>query len=171
MELTIFILTAVVAVISALVVITRKNPVTSVLFLVVTFFCVAVLYVLLGAQFIAAMQVIVYAGAIMVLFIFVLMLLNLREKQKWEVITPLRVTFGFISAGGILIALSVLLKSGSGGAALNPAMGTVAAVGDALFTRFLYPFEVASVLLLAAIIGVVAMVKRNDVPEKGGDAS
>jgi len=157
MESILFIIVALTVLISALLVITRRSPITSVLFLVLTFLSIAVLYVMLGAQFIAALQVIIYAGAIMVLFLFVVMLLNLRTPQPWEVSGPLRTGLGFIVAGGVL---------------LDPEMGTVAAVGDALFRRFLLPFEIASVLLLVAIIGVVALVKRRHSPpsgEEGGE--
>ena len=168
MESILFVFTALVTLVSALLVITRRNPITSVLFLVLTFVCLAVLYVMLGAQFIAALQVIVYAGAIMVLFLFVVMLLNLRTPQTWEVSGPLRTGLGFIVAGGVLLVAVTALKGGvRAAAALNPQMGTAAAVGDALFRRFLLPFEVASVLLLVAIVGVVAMVKQRPAQPKG----
>ena len=163
METLLFAVFALVAVASALVVITQKNPVNSVLALVVTFFCLAVLYVMLGAQFIAALQVIVYAGAIMVLFLFVVMLLNLKEKPAWDARGPLLTGLGFAAAGGVLlIAVTALRKPLGLSASIDPQMGTVASVGDALFRRFLLPFEVVSVLLLAAIIGAVALVKRGD---------
>ncbi|MDP8228998.1 MAG: NADH-quinone oxidoreductase subunit J [Candidatus Electryoneaceae bacterium] len=169
MEAILFIITALIAVVSALLVITGRQPVYSVLFLILTFFCVAILYVMLGAQFIAAMQVIVYAGAIMVLFMFVVMLLNLRDKQKWEVTNTLRKGLGFAVAGGVLLIIATALKSSFNATAeLSKDYGTVGAVGDLLFQRFLLPFEVASVLLLTAIIGVVMMVKRqqrSDDPE------
>lgn len=172
MEVILFIITALVALGSALMVITRRSPVSSVLFLVLTFFCLAVLYVMLGAQFIAAMQIIVYAGAIMVLFLFVLMLLNLRGEQSWENITPSRIGLGFVATGGLLVVTVAWLKGvGSKGAELDPAIGTVSAFGDALFQRFLLPFEIASVLLLGAIIGVVALIKRKPLEQdqaKGG---
>lgn len=162
MEVALFILIALVAVVSALLVIIRKNPVSSVLFLVLTFFCLAMLYVMLGAQFIAAMQVIVYAGAIMVLFIFVVMLLNLGSDQKWEITGPVRMWLGFGAAAGILL-LAVLAFKGmqSSPTEMDASMGTVSAIGKVLFQTYLLPFEVASVLLLVAIIGVVAMVKRK----------
>ncbi|NQT34061.1 NADH-quinone oxidoreductase subunit J [bacterium] len=173
MELILFIITALVALGSAFMVITRRSPIASVLFLILTFFCLAVFYVMLGAQFIAAMQIIVYAGAIMVLFLFVLMLLNLRGTQSWEVGNPLRKWLGFAAAGGILLVAATAIKSvGMIGTELDPALGTVESVGRNLFTRFLLPFEIASVLLLGAIIGTVAMVKQKQsesAEEKGGE--
>ena len=169
MSFALFIVLALIAVASALVVITQRHPVNSVLALIVTFFCLAMLYVMLGAQFIAALQVIVYAGAIMVLFLFILMLLNLSQPQKWDVRGPLRTALGFAVAGGVLlIAVTMLRKPLGLSAALDPAMGSVGSVGDALFRRFLLPFEVVSVLLLIAIIGVVALVKRE--PDSGKEA-
>ncbi|MDP8239213.1 MAG: NADH-quinone oxidoreductase subunit J [Candidatus Hatepunaea meridiana] len=174
MELTLFIITALVALGSAIMVITRKSPIISVLFLVLTFFCLAVFYVMLGAQFIAAMQIIVYAGAIMVLFLFVLMLLNLRGDQNWEVSGPLRKWLGWIAAGGVLLVVITAIQSVTGfNTELDPAVGTVSSIGDALFNRFLLPFEIVSVMLLGAIIGVVAMVKRKpstEDEEEGGEA-
>jgi len=122
---------------------------------------------MLGAQFIAAMQVIVYAGAIMVLFIFVVMMLNLSGSQKWEIIGPVRKILGFVAAAGVLLITVMLLRQSLGLAAdLDPSMGTVAAIGETLFQRYLLPFEIASVLLLAAIIGVVAIVRHNPLPEE-----
>jgi len=177
MEIILFIITALIALGSALMVITRKSPIASVLFLVLTFVCIAVLYVMLGAQFIAAMQIIVYAGAIMVLFLFVLMLLNLRGDQGWENISPLRIGMGFAAVGLLLLVAVVWLKTAGGmeAAELNPEMGTVSAFGDILFQRFLLPFEIASVLLLGAIIGVVALIKQKpqveQTEEKEGEIS
>ncbi|MCF7809656.1 NADH-quinone oxidoreductase subunit J [bacterium] len=171
MEIILFIITALIALASALMVITRKSPIASVLFLVLTFVCIAVLYVMLGAQFIAAMQIIVYAGAIMVLFLFVLMLLNLRGNQGWENISPARIGLGFAAAGLLLLVAVAWLKTAGSMevAGLDPEMGTVSAFGDVLFQRFLLPFEIASVLLLGAIIGVVAMIKRKPLAELGED--
>lgn len=174
MELILFTITALIALVSALMVITRKSPISSVLFLVLTFLCLAVLYVMLGAQFIAAMQIIIYAGAIMVLFLFVLMLLNLRTDQSWERSGTLRKWLGFVVTGGLLLVAAAWLKgTGAMDGTLDPEMGTVSAFGDALFRRFLLPFEIASVLLLGAIIGVVAIIKGRSIEraeEEGGEA-
>lgn len=162
MELTLFILVALAAVVSALLVVIGKNPVYSVLFLVSTFFNLAILYVMLGAPFVAALQVIVYAGAIMVLFLFVVMLLNLREKQDWDVTGQMRRWVGFGVAGAVfLVALAAVRGVFDPGSSLQAGMGNAESIGTALFTRFLLPFEVASILLLAAIIGVVTLLKRD----------
>jgi len=162
MELILFLFIALAAVASALLVILGKNPVYSTLYLVTAFFCIAVLYVMLGAPFIGALQVIVYAGAIMVLFLFVVMLLNLREPQKWDVTGQMRKLLGFAVAGGVLlVALAAVRLAGAGRDKLDPALGSVENVGQALFNKFLLPFEIVSILLLIAIVGVVALLKRN----------
>ncbi len=162
MEQIFFFITASVAVASALIVITNRKPMTSLLFLVLTFFCLAVIYVMLGAQFLAALQVIVYAGAIMVLFLFVVMLLDQSGPTTWDSSGILRKALGWAAAAGVLLITLTLLKGTLDMTSeLNKDIGTVSAIGDALFTRFLLPFEIASVLLLAAIIGVVALVKRK----------
>lgn len=162
MTAIIFILTAIAAVTAALFVVLHRSPVTSVLFLIAAFFCQAVLYLLLGAEFIAAVQVIVYTGAILVLFVFVLMLLDLRAAQMWERTGLMRRALGFAAAGALLVVAVRFLKGGVGfDAALAPGLGSTESVGQALFTRFLLPFEVLSLLLLAAIVGVVAMMKRG----------
>jgi len=173
MELTLFILVALAAVTSALLVVIGKNPVYSVLFLVSAFFCLAILYVMLGAPFVAALQVIVYAGAIMVLFLFVVMLLNLRDAQSWDVTGSMRRWIGFATAGAVLlVALAAVRGVFDPGASLRPEMGNAESIGSALFTRFLLPFEVASILLLTAIIGVVTLLKRDNAKSqaKGGEA-
>lgn len=217
MEIVLFIITSLVALVSAILVVTQRKPVSSALFLVLAFFCLAVLYIMLGAEFIAVLQVIVYAGAIMVLFVFVVMLLNLRGKQSWDNTGSMRTLLGFGAAGLIMVITVPIIQSSVGassalglsevremqqlldsGGELSPAqtaeikkwldnsdqenridattpaqklkviedyyltMGSVETIGENLFKRFLLPFEVASVLLLAAIIGVVAMLKRKN---------
>ncbi len=162
MEAILFILTALVTLGSALLVITRKQPISSVMYLVLTFFCLAMLYVMLGATFLAAMQVIVYAGAIMVLFIFVVMMLNTGQSAHWEFKAAARRWLGYGAAALVLVVLTDLFRQPRGQtSALTSEMGSTAGVGEALFSRFVLPFEVASVLLLGAIIGVVALVKRE----------
>ena len=172
METILFILFALTALVSAVMVVTGKQPIASVMFLVLTFFCLAMLYVMLGATFIAVMQIIVYAGAIMVLFIFVVMMLNLNQPQKWEVLGSLRKWIGFGAAALVLVVLAVLLREPLGlTAGLDPEMGSVDAIGTVLFNRYMLPFELVSVLLLGTIIGVVSMVKRqqeaDENPTKG----
>lgn len=165
MEAILFFVFAVIAVVSALLVVLNKNPITSILFLILSFFALALLYVLLGAQFIAVMQVIVYAGAIMVLFVFMVMMLNLSGKQKWESIGPIRLWLGFGVSALILLVIANAIKGSLGiDSPLDPTMGTIATVGDTLFKHYVLPFELASVMLLIAIVGVVAMIKQK--PDK-----
>jgi NADH-quinone oxidoreductase subunit J len=162
MEAILFILTALTALVSSFLVVTGKKPVNSVLFLVVTFFCIAVFYVLLGAQFIAAMQIIVYAGAIMVLFLFVVMLLNMKGEQVWERLDYSRKALAFVVASGVLSVAIVGIKVVALPTLANiETTGTVEAFADNLFSRWLLPFEMISILLLTAIIGSVMMVKRQ----------
>jgi NADH-quinone oxidoreductase subunit J len=141
--------------------ITRKNPVTAVMSLVATFFCLAGIYASLSAHFLAALQVLVYAGAIMVLFIFVIMILNREEVAPFS-LRPLRVAG--VVAGGYLLFKLFGLALGTTHAApgvLPDDFGTVAAIGDVLFRDFLYPFESISVLLLVAIVGGVVVSRSH----------
>jgi NADH-quinone oxidoreductase subunit J len=161
---TLFWTLAVVSVLSALLVIwPRSNPVFSALYLVITFFSIAGQYVLLNAQFLAAVHVIVYAGAIMVLFLFVLMLLNLHKDTE-----PRRSFsgyFGVLVAGGLmgLTLLAALRQSASIDieGKSDPRIGLVETLGQQLFTEFRVPFELSSVLFLAAMVGAVLLSKRG----------
>ena len=161
---------AAVAIASALLCITRKSPVASALWLVNTLFCLAALYVLLGAHFIAAVQVLVYAGAIMVLFLFVIMLLNLGRAGP----SDLKGAWGRVVAGvaGLVLLVELYVLNG----AVPPdvlrlppgvvdqtvaARGAVRAVAQPLFQGYLVPFEITSVLLLAAMVGAVVLAKRR----------
>ncbi len=147
-----------------------RNPVASLLFLVLTLFSLAGIYVLLDAQFIAAVQVIVYAGAIMVLFLFVIMLLNLGHDFQADVRRGAWIVAGFVGAG--LIGYALARAAGAPGAvgpesgallvdASVRANGAVGAVALPLFRDFTVPFEVTSVLLLVAAIGAVLLAKRR----------
>ncbi len=147
-----------------------RNPVASLLFLVLTLFSVAGIYVLLDAQFIAAVQVIVYAGAIMVLFLFVIMLLNLGHDFQADVRRGAWIVAGFVGAGiiGYVLARGAgapgVLGNETGGMLVDAAVreqGAVAAVAFPLFRNFVVPFEVTSVLLLVAAIGAVLLAKRR----------
>ena len=175
MEAFLFIVIALMSIGAAVMVITQRSPINSVLYLVIAFFCLAVLYVMLGAQLIAALQVIVYAGAIMVLFVFVVMMLNLSQTQDWERIGAIRRWLGFAAAAGVLLVVVTALRGSLQiNAELDPTMGTVNSIGEVLFSRYMLPFEVASVLLLVAIVGVVALVKREPPPAikpEDGEAS
>lgn len=151
------------ALFSALAVIFAKNPVHSVLYLVITFFAISGHYILLNAQFLAVVNVIVYAGAIMVLFLFVLMLLNLNadtEPQK----LPYMKFIGVISGGILLIVLVGSLRSLEGSRELllkQTDIGLVKHLGKVLFGEFLLPFEMASVLLISAMVGAVLLAKKD----------
>ena len=162
----IFLGAAFTAIIGSLLVITRKNPIHSALFLVLTFLCVSVLYLLLYSQFIAIIQVVVYAGAIVMLIVFVIMLLDLEQELR----SGLRLFYSKV-IGGLLMVLflfgiiySVVAQSPSGqvGSYTPDKVSTnVKAVGEMLFTRYLFPFEIVSVLLVAAIVGAVILSKRR----------
>jgi NADH-quinone oxidoreductase subunit J len=156
------------AVLTALLVITHRNAVYSAIFLVATFFCLAGLYVLLNAQFIAAVQVIVYAGAIMVLFLFVIMLLSSGAATPREPLSFQRF-FGFVFAALLLlqtVALfhAVKLTGARHGAYTQEVVRTQGhseLIGRLLFTKYLYPFEVVSILLLIAIVGAVVLGRKK----------
>ena len=138
-----------------------RNPVTSAMFLVLTIISLAGLFVLLHAFFLAAVQVLVYAGAVMVLFLFVIMMLDLKEEERRK-IRKLGVVGGLISAGAILaIFLSSLLKAPLGASQSPAAEGGTVPLARLLFTQYLLPFEIVSVLLLVAIVGVVLLSKKD----------
>ncbi len=170
MLLTFFWIFGGVAMGAALLCITRKSPVVSALWLVVTLFSLAAMYVLLDAQFIAALQVLVYAGAIMVLFLFVIMLLNLGRPGPTDIKGPVGVGLAALLGGGLLLELRVLghaappdairLPEGAM-AALQQQQGIVGAVATPLYDAYLIPFEITSVLLLAAAVGAVVLAKRK----------
>jgi NADH-quinone oxidoreductase subunit J len=165
-ELVVFVVLAPVAVLSALGMVLNRNAVYSALLLVVNFFCLAGFYVLLEAQFVAAVQVIVYAGAIMVLFLFVLMLLGvgnedvLKETIKGQrpaavILTVLLlVAVGAALLGGVLDAPPASLAQANEG-------GNVQAIGRILFTRYVFAFEVAGLLLLVAAVGALVLGRRR----------
>jgi len=154
------------SIIGSFLVITRKNPIHSALFLVFTFLCVAVLYLLLYSQFIAIIQVVVYAGAIVMLIVFVIMLLDLEQELR----SGLRLFYSKV-IGGLLMVLflfgiiySVVAKSPTGKMGSytpDKISANVKAVGELLFTRYLFAFEIVSVLLVAAIIGAVILSKKR----------
>jgi len=161
METVLFILFGAIAVCGAILVVTRKNPMASALYLILTLFAVAALFVLRQAHFLAAVQVIVYAGAVVVLFVFVIMLINVPEDRlPVERATTVRV-LGVLAAGFFIIESAVLARRYTGPKGPAAAVGTVETVGRALLTDYLLAFEVTSVLLLAAVIGAIALAKRK----------
>ena len=159
----VFVLVSLLAIASSVLMITRKNTLHSALFMALAFVASAVLYLLLGCQFLAMLQVIVYAGAVMMLIIFVIMMLDLKKEEqlKWKV-TKTKVVGVILS---LLFMLMLILVAAVN--EVNGKMGHVLTIGDTrtigslLFTRFLLPFEVASVLLLAAMVGAVMLSKKK----------
>ncbi|MGA2281294.1 MAG: NADH-quinone oxidoreductase subunit J [Verrucomicrobiota bacterium] len=139
-----------------------RNPVTSAMFLVLTIISLAGLFVLLHAFFLAAVQILVYAGAVMVLFLFVIMLLDLKEEERSK-IKKFSLISGLVSVGAIVtIFLKVLLSAKPGAdASASAPDGDPAALGKLLFTQYLLPFEVVSVLLLVAMVGVILLSKKD----------
>lgn len=166
LQVILFSLFAIGAVATAMLTITRRNPVASAMSLVAHFFMLSGLYLTLEAQFVAAVQVLVYAGAIMVLVVFVIMLLNLgKEQQLAERSNMIRLAGGTATAGlFIVMVLMTLMGRPTGANQLSDKaveIGTTEAIGQSLFTQYLFPFEAVSLLLLAALIGAVILAKRH----------
>ena len=162
----IFLGMAFISVLASFLVITRKNPIHSALFLVLTFLCVAVLYLLLYSQFIAIIQVVVYAGAIVMLIVFVIMLLDLENELRSRLkIVYSKVIGGFLAVlflFGILYSVVAKSPTGKVGSYTTEKLSAnVKVVGEVLFTQYLFPFEILSVLLVAAIIGAVILSKKR----------
>jgi len=158
------------AIASAVLVITRRSPVASALWLVSVLFHLSVLYVMLDAQFIAAVQVLVYAGAIMVLFLFVIMLLNIGRLGPSDVRggrgKVIAAVAGLVMMGELLALRNVALPReitlpAGAVAELTAQQGAIHAVAKPLFEQYLIPFEIASVMLLAAVVGAVVLAKRK----------
>jgi len=168
-EITVFALLALLTVGSALLMIIQRNPVYSALFLILTFFAQAGLFVLLNAQFIAAVQVLINAGAVMVLFLFVVMLLDLRrEPVVWIPGDWVQLFFGITLALAFFAEIAFVVWSSSLKGVQWPflpekaeAVGNTQLVGGLLFTDFLFPFEVTSIILLVAIVGAMVLAKRK----------
>lgn len=153
---------SIISIISALGVILSKSPVTSVLCLIVTFFTIAGHYVMLNAQFLAVVHIIVYAGAIMVLFLFVIMLMNLNSEIEPQKRSWLKYA-GAISGGALLLVLLGALRE----ADVTPIqlgaseIGLISNLGKTLFNQYVVPFEVSSILFLSAMVGAVVIGKRE----------
>jgi NADH-quinone oxidoreductase subunit J len=154
----------------AVLVVTTKDTVHSVLFLVLDFLFVAALYVLLGAPFLAAIQVLVYAGGIVVLYLFVVMLVNLKRAPEEHQDPHRRTTLGYGLAAAALVefvmiatyqSISPTPASATAAATAMPVTGNTQEVGWLLYTSYLIPFEIASMLLLVAMIGAIVLAKRE----------
>ena len=157
----VFYLAAVVALISGVVAVSHRNPVVNVLSLVITFFCVAVNYALLGAEFLAAAQILIYAGAILVLFLFVVMLLNAPEVKAAGDTRPFQRAAGLLvacvlAAGLVLLVLTPRFPVPGVGAA-----GDAKTIGRLLVGPHLFAFELITVVLLTAMVGALVLVKRK----------
>ncbi len=186
LQAILFFLFAAVALLSAIMMILHRNPVYSAIFLIVTLFALAGFYVLLNAPFLASVHIIVYAGAIMVLFLFVIMLLNLKRDPIRERGKLARRTFATLLVIVLLAEIGVLIGASfstatpeaamgrpgqmasraivglaNGSATDSAAVGNTVNIGRQLFTTYLLPFEIASVLLLVGIVGAVILAKRN----------
>jgi NADH-quinone oxidoreductase subunit J len=159
------------ALVSSLLVILHRNPVTSALFLVVAFCSLAGIYLLQRAEFLFAVQIIVYAGAIMVLFLFVIMYLNLKSDVEAGVQIAVRRGVGWL-VGGVLAAEGLWLfarRWAPGPALPEPAasVDNTRALGELLYTRYLFPFEITSLILLAAMVGVIVMARGRGGVSRG----
>jgi NADH-quinone oxidoreductase subunit J len=168
METLLFWLLAVVALVASVSMIIQRNPVHSALFLIITLLSLAGLFLLLHAHFLAVIQVIVYAGAIMVLFLFVIMLLDIRRTEAAPSRVKLQKSLGVLLGIVFFLETVLILRSGAirelavqAAAPLAPDFGTAVALGRALFTGYLFPLQLAAVLLFVALIGAVVLSKRR----------
>jgi NADH-quinone oxidoreductase subunit J len=150
---------------ASVLVVTMRNPIYSALALLIMFFHVAGLYVTLHAEFLAAVQIIVYAGAILVLYLFVVMLLNLRKDDRYHRQWPAAAAVGatLIIEAAILAAMKgwTTPVAAAGTEVTVGVAGNSGAIGDVLYTTYLFPFEVASLLLLVAMIGAIILAKKD----------
>ena len=158
-----FFLLAIICIASVLGMIISKDQAYNALFLILAFVCMGGLFALLDAPFIAAVQIIIYAGAIMILFIFVVMMINLRkgigpEKKKWTMY------FAIVIAVVLIVELILTVKG-----VLEPVstvaseqLGSPTDLGRLLFTKYLYPFEITSILIIAALVGAIVLVKKKE---------
>lgn len=166
METLFFLIITLVAIVSAILVVTCRNPINSALSLIMTFFCLATYYVMLDAPFMAAVQVMVYAGAIMVLMVFTIMLLNIRvdasKKHSHKVLFGLIIGFfTLLNTVFVLVKSRAALPTGPYSGEMIRNIGHTELVGREIFTTFLLPFEITSILLLVAIVGAVILAKKK----------
>ncbi len=165
-EQIMFYVLAAAAVGSALMVVLQRNPIISALYLILNFFCLAGIYLTLHAQFIAIIQILVYAGAIMVLFVFVIMLLNLGDEQALKAKLTWQRMLAVVLVFGLLMEIVYLFTMPEATTAVldvdrSIRIGEVEHIGTQLFTKFLFPFEITSVLLTAAIVGAIVLAKKK----------
>ena len=158
---------AVMMTVLSLLVVTRKNPVHSVLLMLILFVHMAGLYLFLNAEFLAAIQIIVYAGAIMVLYLFVIMLLNLRKEvtevrfvKQWPSALGVAAVLGLILVT-VLSKIKIVAPLGEYSIEAVRSVGSIMTIGKVLYTQYLLPFEIASIILLVAIIGAVVLAKKR----------
>src|SRR5438876_1892399 len=163
-EMALFYVFAAISVLASLLVIAQRNPIYSVLLLIASFGALSGLYVLLDAPFVAVIQIVVYAGAIMVLFLFVVMLLNAphEDTEYDERVHPLLRPGPMRFGAALALALGVelcwaLAKGGESGRFAGASVDSVAAIGRSLFTAYAFPFEVTSILILVAMLGAVVL--------------
>jgi NADH-quinone oxidoreductase subunit J len=159
---------SVVMIVLSLVIITRRNPIHSILWMLLLFFHVAGLYLFLNAEFLAAVQMILYAGAILVLFLFVIMMLNLKREVTVERFSgewPIAVFVGSTMLVLVFLALATLTHGPLGPYTIEAVQAETHAreVGRVLYTEFLFPFEIASLILLVAVVGAIVLAKKHKV--------
>ncbi len=167
-HLVLFLIFGVICVAGAINLLAQSHPINSALSLVVVMGSLAVEYLLLGAEFVAAVQVIVYAGAIMVLFVFVIMLLNAGEEERSKGGSYVAMIIGIpgLVAGSGMLAWVLIARSGTDAGPAGALPGSPEQVARLLFHEFLLPFEVTSVLVLVAIMGAVVLASHPDADEK-----
>ena len=166
LHLILFLIFGAICIAAAINLLVQRHPINSALSLVVVMGSLAVEYLLLGAEFVAAVQVIVYAGAVMVLFVFVIMLLNAGEEEQTSG-SRVAVLFGIpgMIISGVLLAWVLVARSGTGAVSLGAFPGSPRSIAQLLFRDFLLPFEVTSVLVLIAIMGAVVLAARPEAVE------
>ncbi len=159
----VFYFLAFLALLCSLMVVFSKNPIHSVLYLIITFFAIAGHYILLNAQFLAVVHIIVYAGAIMVLFLFVIMFLNLNTETEPQQSSIIKLA-GSVAGGSLMLLFVAALKDTALITNANPSteIGLVKTLGMTLFNSYLLPFELVSILFLAALIGAVTLGKKEE---------
>jgi len=145
-------------------VIISRHPAYAVLYLLASMFCLAGLYVLLGAYFVATLQIVLYAGAVLVMFLFVVMLLSLREEGYTKG-RKLQRSVGVVVSAFLFIGIVAGLRSafvgGTSSGPVSKMVGSITDIGELLFTKYLFPFEVTSLLILAAMIGAIVIAKQK----------